>query len=53
VPGLPASAPRATSRVFADGGPNARIVFVGEAPGGDEDIQASHSSAAPASFSPK
>ncbi len=25
--------------VFADGGPNARIVFVGEAPGGDEDIQ--------------
>ncbi|MEN6626170.1 MAG: uracil-DNA glycosylase [Candidatus Sumerlaeia bacterium] len=25
--------------VFADGGPNARIVFVGEAPGGEEDIQ--------------
>lgn len=25
--------------VFADGGPNAKIVFVGEAPGGEEDIQ--------------
>lgn len=25
--------------VFCDGGPNAKIVFVGEAPGGEEDIQ--------------
>lgn len=29
----------ATQLVFADGNPNARIMFIGEAPGRDEDIQ--------------
>src|SRR5215475_1483161 len=31
--------PTATQLVFADGNPNARLMFVGEAPGRDEDIE--------------
>src|SRR6185312_11405052 len=42
---VPAPAPReapqatATRLVFADGNPKSRVMFVGEAPGRDEDIQ--------------
>ena len=41
----------ATQLVFADGNPQSRVMFVGEAPGHDEDIRAGPSSAAPASCS--
>jgi DNA polymerase len=42
----------ATNLVFSDGSPQARIMFVGEAPGLEEDLQGlARSSAAPASFS--
>src|SRR5262245_5268848 len=43
--------PTATQLVFADGNPNARLMFVGEAPGRDEDIEACPLSAAPANCS--
>ena len=41
----------ATQLVFADGNPAARVMFVGEAPGYDEDIEGRPSSAAPANCS--
>ncbi len=41
----------ATRLVFADGNPRAQIMFVGEAPGRDEDLEGLRSSAAPASCS--
>ena len=37
-----------TNIVFGQGNPNARLMFVGEAPGRDEDEQGSRSSAGPA-----
>jgi DNA polymerase len=41
----------ATNLVFGDGNPEARVMFVGEAPGLEEDMQGYPSSAAPASCS--
>src|SRR5450759_759897 len=41
----------ATQLVFADGNPQSRVMFIGEAPGRDEDIEACPSSAVPASCS--
>jgi len=35
----PELAEQATQLVFGDGNPNAEIVFIGEAPGKNEDIQ--------------
>ena len=37
--GLRAASATATQLVFADGNPQARVMFVGEAPGRDEDIE--------------
>ena len=42
---------RATQLVFADGNPAGRVMFVGEAPGRDEDSKACRSSGAPGNFS--
>ena len=41
-----------TQVVYGVGNPNADLMFIGEAPGRDEDEKGSHSSAAPGSSSP-
>ncbi len=41
----------ATQLVFADGNPQARVMFVGEAPGYEEDISGGRSSDVPANCS--